>query len=126
MGLEDTVKVLGYLPYDHLPYLYTLARLLVYPSLFEGFGIPLIEAMALGCPVACSNVTSIPEVIGDAGVTFDPASVEDIAEKVSGLWNDESLRRDLRIKGLERVRVFTWENTARETIKVYKKAADKR
>lgn len=126
LDLEDTVKVLGYLPHDDLPHIYNLARLLVFPSLFEGFGIPLVEAMASGCPVACSNVTSIPEVIRDAGVTFDPTSVEDIVDKVSGLWNDESLRKDLRIKGLERVRVFNWDNAARETIKIYKKAAGER
>jgi glycosyltransferase involved in cell wall biosynthesis len=122
LGLENTVKVLGYVPYDDLPRIYNLARLLVFPSLFEGFGIPLVEAMACGCPVACSNVTSIPEVIGDAGVTFDPISLDDIVEKVSRLWNDESLRNDLRIKGLERVKLFAWTNTAQETIKVYEKA----
>ncbi len=82
LGLEDTVKILGYLPYADLPAIYNLARVMVFPSLFEGFGIPLVEAMACGCPVACSNVTSIPEIVGNAGVVFDPRSAEDIAEKV--------------------------------------------
>jgi glycosyltransferase involved in cell wall biosynthesis len=124
LGLKDTVKVLGYLPYEDLPCLYNLAWLMVFPSLFEGFGIPLVEAMACGCPVACSNVTSIPEVIGDAGLTFDPNSVEDLAEKVYLLWTDEEQKKTLRIKGLQRAgsKVFSWENTARETINVYKKA----
>jgi glycosyltransferase involved in cell wall biosynthesis len=125
MGLEDTVKVLGRLPHDDLPFLYNLARVMAFPSLFEGFGLPLIEAMACGCPVACSNVTSMPEVIGDAGVTFDPASVEDVAEKIFILWEDEAQREALRGRGLQRAqsRLFSWVNTARETIKVYEKAA---
>jgi len=123
LGLGDTVKVLGYVPYNDLPYLYNLARLMVFPSLFEGFGIPLIEAMACGCPIACSNVTSIPEIAGDAGVMFDPASVEDMAEKVWGLWNNEAMRQELKLKGLERVKRFSWDSTARETIKVYGKVA---
>ena len=128
LGLQDTVRVLGYLPYEDLPCLYNLARLLVFPSLFEGFGIPLVEAMACGCPVVCSNVTSIPEVIGDAGETFDPSSVEDIVEKVSLFWNDEEERKILKAKGLERVRsgLFSWEEVARKTIHVYEKAAVER
>ncbi len=123
LGLDDMVKVLGYLPYEDLPWLYNLARLMVFPSLFEGFGIPLVEAMACGCPVVCSNVTSIPEVVGNAGLTFDPTSVEDMAEKVWSLWNDEEMRQDLRLKGSTRVNLFSWEATARETIKVYAKVA---
>lgn len=123
LGLEEQVKVLGYLPLDDLPALYNLARMLVFPSLFEGFGIPLVEAMACGCPVACSNVTSIPEVVGDAGVTFDPRSVEDMAERIFSLWNDEALRQRLIARGLARVELFTWDSAARATIKVYEKAA---
>lgn len=128
LGLEDSVKVLGYLPAEDLPCLYNLARLMVFPSLFEGFGIPLVEAMACGCPVACSNVTSIPEVVGDAGVTFDPTSVEDIVEKVSRLWDDDEERKTQKAKGLQRAKskVFSWENTACETINVYKRAAGER
>jgi len=126
LGVVDSVKILGYLPYEDLPYLYNLARMLVFPSLFEGFGLPLVEAMACGCPIACSNTTSIPEVIDDAGVFFDPTSAEDIAEKVSMLWNSEEERKTLIGKGLERVKskAFSWENNARKTIKVYKKAVE--
>lgn len=126
LGLEGTVKILGYLPYEELPYLYNLARMLVFPSLFEGFGLPLVEAMACGCPIACSFVTSIPEVVGDVAVTFDPASIEDIAEKAWALWNDDTLRQDLKLRGLKRTKLFNWDNTVRETLAVYEKVAGKR
>jgi glycosyltransferase involved in cell wall biosynthesis len=122
LGLEDEVKVLGYLPYEDLPRLYQLARLMVFPSRFEGFGIPLVEAMACGCPVACSDVTSIPEVAGDAGVFFDPISAEDIAEKAWLSWTDDALRRQMITTGLERVKMFGWGDAARKTIDVYRKA----
>ena len=122
LGLRDDVIVLGYLPHEDLPCLYNLARLMVFPSLFEGFGIPLVEAMACGCPVACSNVTSIPEVVGDAAVTFDPVSVEDMAEKTWALWSNDSLLRDMKTQGLDRVKLFSWDNMARQTIQVYEKA----
>jgi glycosyltransferase involved in cell wall biosynthesis len=121
LGLEDEVKVLGYLPYDDLPRLYNLARVMVFPSLFEGFGIPLVEAMACGCPIACSNAASIPEVVGDAGKIFDPVSVEDMAEKIWHLWSDEALRQALKIKGSARAKLFSWDITARDTVKVYSK-----
>jgi glycosyltransferase involved in cell wall biosynthesis len=121
LGLEETVKVLGYLPYDELPYLYNLARALVFPSLFEGFGIPLVEAMACGCPIACSNTTSIPEVVGDAGVFFDPLSTEDMADKIWQLWNDDGKLREMRVRGLERAKLFSWDDTARKTIETYRK-----
>ncbi|ABQ27950.1 glycosyltransferase family 4 protein [Geotalea uraniireducens] len=123
LGLDATVKVLGYLPSDELPYLYNLARLMVFPSLFEGFGIPLVEAMACGCPLVCSTATSVPEVAGDAGIQFDPLSPEDMADKLWMVWNDEGAREQLRVKGLQRVKLFDWENTARKTLEVYQKAA---
>jgi len=122
LNLHEDVIVLGYLPDDDLPYLYNLARLLVFPSLHEGFGIPLVEAMACGCPVACSNVASFPEVTGDAALTFDPYSAEDMAEKIWTLWSNDSLRLDLKTKGLDRVELFSCENMARQTMNVYKKA----
>ena len=122
LGLEDVVRVLGSVPYADLPGLYNLARMMIFPSLFEGFGIPLVEAMACGCPIACSDVTSIPEVVDDAGVFFVPTSAEDIAEKSWRLWTDESLRREKFAVGRERASVLTWQRTAQETIRVYSKA----
>lgn len=122
LGLHDKVTVLGNLPPDDLPYLYNLAHLMVFPSLYEGFGIPLLEAMACGCPIACSAVTSIPEVVGDAAVTFDPSSVEEMAEKAWNLWNDDALRQELRTRGLARGKKFSGDAMARQTITVYEKA----
>lgn len=122
LGLSEVVKLLGYLPYEDLPYLYNIARALVFPSLFEGFGIPLVEAMACGCPVVCSNMTSLPEVVGDAGILFDPYSAEDIAEKIHIVWNDETRRREIRANGLERAKLFNWDDAARHTNDIYKKA----
>lgn len=123
LDLEERVKVLGYLDGEDLPALYNLAELLVFPSLFEGFGIPVVEAMACGCPVACSDSTSLPEVAGDAAIRFDPRSAEAMAEAVYRLWRDPGLREECRRKGLARAAMFRWEKTARETIAVYRKAA---
>jgi glycosyltransferase involved in cell wall biosynthesis len=122
LGLSDRVKVLGYLPYEELPFLYNLARLMVFPSLFEGFGIPLVEAMACGCPVVCSRAASIPEIVGEAGVTFNPLSAEDIAETVNSVWRDDSRIKEMRELGSERTKLFTWETTARKTIETYEQA----
>lgn len=124
LGLSGMVMLLGYLPYEELPCLYNLARVMVFPSLFEGFGIPLVEAMACGCPVVCSNTTSLPEVAGDAGVMFDPNSAEDIAEKISSVWWDEARRFEMREKGLDRVKLFSWTDTARRTLAVYAKTVN--
>ena len=121
LGVADNLKIIGYVPTGDLPILYNLAELLVFPSLFEGFGIPVVEAMVSGCPVACSNTTSLPEVIGDAGVTFDPTSPEDIALAIAKIWLEPDRRKDLRSRGLERARLFSWEETARRTLDVYYK-----
>jgi len=119
LGLAGRVRVLGYLPADELPYLYNLARMLVFPSLFEGFGIPLVEAMACGCPVVCANATSLPEVAGDAGVLFNPHAPEDIAEKVRQVWDNNAVRDEMKRRGIERARLFTWDETIRRTMQVY-------
>lgn len=118
LGLGEYIIHMGYMPYEDLPLLYNAAGILVFPSLFEGFGIPVVEAMATGLPVACSNTTSLPEVAGDAAVVFNPEDPRDIAEKVSMLY-DKGLRNALIEKGLERAKSFTWESTAVETLKVY-------
>ena len=121
LGLTDSARILGYLPAGDLPLFYNLARMLVFPSLFEGFGIPLVEAMACGCPVVCSSTTSLPEVAGGAGLLFDPQTPEQIAEAVWSVWTDEARRCEMRAHGLERARNFTWDETARRTIDVYRK-----
>jgi len=120
LGLTDQVRILGYLPYDDIPYLYNLARLLVFPSLHEGFGIPLVEAMASGCPVVCSDRTSIPEVVGDAGLMFNPESPEEIAVSIWTAWNNQELLSALREKGLRRAADFSWARTIEDTIHIYR------
>lgn len=119
LGLQDRVHILGYLPYDKLPVIYNLARMMVFPSLFEGFGMPPLEAMACGCPVVCSNVTSLPEVAGDAACYFDPTSPEEIAECINRLWNDDGALNVMRDQGIKRAKLFSWEKTARETRDIY-------
>ena len=119
LGLADHVRFLGYVPDDDLSVLYQLARASVYPSLFEGFGFPVLEAMASGCPVVTGNCSSLPEVAGDAAVLVDPTSVESIAEGVRRAWEDDELRRQLRDRGLKRAAQFTWNATARETMRLY-------
>jgi len=123
LGLESQVRVLGYLSYEDMPYLFNLARLLVFPSLHEGFGIPLVEAMASGCPVVCANATSIPEVVGDAALMFDPGSPNALAEAIWSVWNDDERLASMREKGLQRAKEFSWKRTVAETVAVYRRIA---
>lgn len=124
LGLSDRVRLLGYLDYAELPYLYNLATMMVFPSFFEGFGIPLVEAMACGCPVLCSDATSLPEIVEGAGLLFDPNSPAEMARKIWELWCDEGKRREMAAAGLKRLPLFQWEETARQTLAVYRKAAE--
>lgn len=119
LGLQDDILYLGYVPYSDLPAIFNAATLMVYPSFFEGFGIPLIEAMAVGLPVACSGTTSLPEVGGDAVLYFDPNEPEDIAARVYLPYSDPDLRNSLVNRGYERIKGFTWEKTTRETLRIY-------
>ena len=99
---------------------YKNASLFVYPSLYEGFGLPPLEAMHHGCPVVCSNAGSIPEVVGNAALLFDPYSVESIRDNIISVVHDHKLRLSLTLKGFKQVKKFSWEKCARETYKVYK------
>ena len=119
LNLVGTVVVTGYVPTADLPFLYAGADLLAYPSLYEGFGLPILEAMACGTPVVTSNVTSMPEVAGDAAILVDPTSVEDIAQGLERVLLDESLRRELSRKGLARASEFSWKKTAQLTYDIY-------
>lgn len=120
LGLGATVRWLGHLPHETLPYLYNLARLMVFPSLFEGFGLPVLEAMASACPVVCSNSSSLPEVGGEAALYFDPLNSAEIAIKLAHAWNDDHLLEQLRQRGLAQAARFGWDQTARQTIEVYR------
>ena len=113
------VTYLGYVPDSARPALINGARGFVYPSLYEGFGLPVLEAMACGVPVLASNVSSLPEVVGSAGLLLDPGDVDAIAQGMIRLWEDEALRRDLSARGLEQARGFSWERTASQTLKAY-------
>lgn len=104
-----------------LSHFYRNAKLFVYPSLYEGFGIPPLEAMSLGCPVVCSNISSIPEIVGDAALKCDPESYESIREAMEAGIADDSLRTELIQKGFSRVENFSWERCARETFDIYRR-----
>jgi glycosyltransferase involved in cell wall biosynthesis len=105
------VQMLGFVAQEHLPALYRQAEALVYPSLYEGFGLPPVEAMACGTPALTSNSTSLPEAVGDAAVVVDTTSIDAIAEGLSQILFDQELRRDLRARGLAQAAHFTWEQT---------------
>jgi len=110
----------GYIPNRDLPYFYNLADLFVFPSLYEGFGIPILEAMACGCPVITSNISSMPEVAGNAALFInDPLNADEIASKITQVLTNSNLKKGLIKKGSVQAAKFSWERTARETIKVY-------
>ena len=113
------VRFLGHVSTADLAALYSLADCCAYPSLWEGFGLPVLEAMACGCPVLTSGVSALPELAGDAALLVDPTSTEEIEEGLTQLWTDESLRARLKLRGLARAREFSWERAARETVAVY-------
>jgi glycosyltransferase involved in cell wall biosynthesis len=117
---EARVRLIGYIEDADLPALYTGADALALPSLWEGFGLPLIEAMACGIPVLTSNISSLAEVATGAALIVDPRHINDIAEGLRALLHDQFLRERLISAGLERARMFSWENTARQTIEVYR------
>jgi glycosyltransferase involved in cell wall biosynthesis len=112
-GLNSQAHILGYVTLDQISYLYCHARMLVFPSLFEGFGIPLVEAMAVGCPVVTANDTSIPEVVGDAAELFDPTSVPHMAEIIAKVWLNDTLRKEMISKGKRQANEFSVARTAR-------------
>lgn len=112
-------KVLGYVDNRRLALIYNLAFLFVFPSLYEGFGLPPLEAMACGCPVVASRVASLPEVCGDAAYYVDPEDVSSIAEGIRRVLTDEALRKSLISNGIERAKLFSWEKTARKTLDVF-------
>jgi glycosyltransferase involved in cell wall biosynthesis len=122
--LDPRVRVLlpGYIAYDDLPILYGAATAFIFPSIVEGFGIPVLEAMACGCPVLTSCQQPLSEIVGDAALTVDPLDVDAIAEGFKCLAENSALRQTLKVRGLERVKEFSWERTAVETLKVLEEA----
>jgi glycosyltransferase involved in cell wall biosynthesis len=122
LGLEDAVIFPGYVMSDDLPLWYNAATVLAYPSVYEGFGLPVVEAQACGTPVLTSNASSLPEAAGDAALMVDPYDVEALATELNRMLTDESLRCKLRERGLTHARQFSWPCTARETARVYRRA----
>jgi glycosyltransferase involved in cell wall biosynthesis len=120
---RDSITFMGFVPGGLLPDLYRAADAVVFPSLFEGFGLPVLEAMCCATPVACSNVSSMPEVAGDAAILFNPMEEEDIARAIGRITTESALREELVARGLVRAALHTWENTAKLTWKVLSDAA---
>jgi len=123
---ERRVKLLGYVPDEDIPALYAMAELFAFPSFFEGFGLPTLEAMTFGCPVVASRCTSIPEVVGDASLLVDPSDHKDLADKMTTVLTDKKCRDRLIKKGYERIRCFSWDKLAREMLAVYEDIVDQR
>jgi glycosyltransferase involved in cell wall biosynthesis len=121
-GLSDRIVFTGYLPDDELCALYSSCRAFVYPSLYEGFGLPLLEAMACGAPVIASRISSLVEVAGDAALLFAPTDAQALARNVLALLHDEKLRRRLVAQGIKRAAEFSWQRTARSMRAVYDEA----
>src|SRR2546425_6209917 len=117
--LHKYVRFLGYLPEETLAVMYRLAGVFVFPSLYEGFGLPPLEAMASGTPVVTSNVSSLPEVAGDAAVLVDPYDPAAIADGIPRRLTDQALRRDLRKRGVARAGQFSWEQSVRRVRAIY-------
>jgi glycosyltransferase involved in cell wall biosynthesis len=123
-GVRDSVIFPGYVSDSDLPALYTGALCFVYPSYFEGFGLPPLEAMSCGAPVLTGNLTSLPEVVGDAALTVDPFDCAALARALARLIDDDVLRAELRTRGLQRALTFDWRETARMTLQVYRRTQE--
>jgi glycosyltransferase involved in cell wall biosynthesis len=122
LGLSKEIIFPGYVMNDELPLWYNAATILAYPSLYEGFGMPVLEAQACGTPVLTSNVSSLPEAAGDAASMVDPYDVEALAAELDRLLTDKPLRHELRKRGLAHASQFTWPLMAQETADVYRRA----
>lgn len=124
LGMRDLVKFPGYVPSEDLPLLYNAATLTVMPSVYEGFGLPVLESMACGTPVVASRASSLPEVGGSAACYLDPYDVEGMAEIIHDVWLDADLRVHMREQGLVQAASFSWERAAEETLQVYNTILD--
>lgn len=119
LNIQSSVLFMGYVPESDLPALYNAADLFVYPSLYEGFGLPPLEAMACGTPIITSNTSSLPEVVGNAGLMIDPYNIDKLADSMYGVLIDEDLQANMIQKGINRAKMFSWERCASETLKSY-------
>jgi len=122
--LKSRIIFTGYVPDEDLSSIYSGARGFIFPSLAEGFGLPVLEAMQCGVPVICSNTTSLPEVVADASILIDPTNKDELCQAMLSLMSDSLLGSSLRVKGLQRAKKFSWAKCADETVKVYQKAVN--
>jgi glycosyltransferase involved in cell wall biosynthesis len=122
-GLEHDIVFTGFVPDQDLPAVYTMADVFAFPSLYEGFGLPVLEAMACGTPVVCSNTSRLPEVAGNAAVLVSPQDVRGWIEALNKILKSDELRTDLHQRGLRQAAGFTWESTARKTCDVYRQVS---
>jgi alpha-1,3-rhamnosyl/mannosyltransferase len=118
--MRNRVYLIGHIPDNDLKIIYNGAQALIYPSLYEGFGLPIVEAMACGCPVICSNTASMPEVAGDAAVLIDPSRSDELAHAIEIIVHDTTFREKIMAKGFNRAKNFTWSNTAAQTLDIFK------
>jgi len=124
LGLAEDVRFIGDTPDSDLPALYSACDLFVFPSLYEGFGLPPLEAMACGAPVACANTSSLPEVVGDAALLFNPLDTGEVATACARVLKDSALSAELRARSLRQASRFTWDQCARATLNVYRSIMD--
>ncbi len=125
LGLVDRVILPGYIPDEELPFWYNAAEVFVYPSLYEGFGLPLVEAMACGTPVIAADTSSLPEAVGDAGVLLPPTDIHAWADTISRAVADDAWRAEMSRRGIEKALDFSWERTAIQTVRAYHLALER-
>ena len=121
LNITEKIHFPGYIEQDDLPFLYNMAKVFVYPSFYEGFGLPVLESMACGTPVITSNISSMPEFVGDSGLLIDPNDISGIQNALSDLLMNDQLRIELSGRALKRSKEFTWKETARKTLDVYRR-----
>ncbi|MFD3158296.1 glycosyltransferase family 4 protein [Haloimpatiens sp. FM7330] len=121
LNINSNVCFTGFVPDKFLPVFYNACDVFVYPSLYEGFGLPPLEAMSCGTPVITSNTTSIPEVVGDSSVLINPLNITELSNAMTNVLCNDNLKKELRIKGLKRCKLFSWKKTAQNTLNAYKK-----
>ena len=125
LGLENKVRLVGYVSEEEKYIWLSAAAALIYPSFYEGFGIPPLEAMSVGTPVICSNTSSLPEIVGEAALLINPYNITEITKAIDRITEDKDLRQALRVKGLKQVKKYSWDKMVEETIKVYEEVLRK-
>jgi glycosyltransferase involved in cell wall biosynthesis len=124
LGLQNDVIFLDTVSEDTLPNIYNIANIFVFPSYYEGFGLPPLESMACGTPVICSSATSLPEVVGDAAIIIDPKSSDQISNAIVQILTHADLLNDLSLRGIVRGKMFDWDHAAQQMSDVYKKVGE--